>query len=307
MIKKQITRKKVPKKKGSVFVGLVRLCSLLLLLIILVFSVCSVGYVIFFRTVFAQQILPKIKNAIVFEEPNPPVDVELEQVEEKGIILKPVLPKVAIIIDDMGYHESTGRELLSIPFELTYSFLPFAPHTSKLEWLAYRTGKTIYLHLPLEPKGKQWNPGPGALSLADSPEVQKAKFGKCLDEVPHAVGLNNHMGSLYMEDKIAMTRLMQEIRSRRLSFIDSYTSSGSVGLSIAQGLKVKSARRNVFLDNILDQREICEQLEKLIKIAETRGVGIGIAHPHQETVKAISSCGELYRKRVQYVSIKDVI
>ena len=295
------------KKKKSVSVGLVRIFSLLFLLIILVFSVCSVGYVIFFRTVFAQQILPTIKNAIVFEEPNPPVDVELERVEKKEIIRKPVLPKVAIIIDDMGYHELIGRELLSLPFELTYSFLPFAPHTSKLEWLAYRTGKTIYLHLPLEPKGKQWNPGPGALFLADSPEVQKAKLGKCLDEVPHAVGVNNHMGSLYMEDKFAMNRLMQEIRGRRLSFIDSYTSSGSVGFSIAQRLNIKSARRNVFLDNILNEKKICAQLEKLIKIAEIQGVGIGIAHPHQETVKAISSCGELYRKRVRYVSIKDVI
>lgn len=110
--KKKITRKKASRKKGAVFVGIARLCSFLFLLIFLVFSVCTVGYVIFFRTVFAQDILPAIKSAIVFEEPDPPVD--LEQVAEEKGVPEPDLPKVAIIIDDMGYHESIGKELLVI-------------------------------------------------------------------------------------------------------------------------------------------------------------------------------------------------
>jgi hypothetical protein len=70
--KKKIIRKKVSKKRGSSFAGIVRLCSILFLLLILVFSVCTVGYVIFFRTVYAQQIPPSINSAIAFEEPAPP-------------------------------------------------------------------------------------------------------------------------------------------------------------------------------------------------------------------------------------------
>ena len=320
--KKKITRKKTSKKKGSVFRGLLRLCSLLLLLFVLAFSVCTVGYVIFFRTVFAQEILPAIKSAIVFEEPDPPVHVE--PVEEERIVQEPLvpelivqepelpevisnLPQVAIIIDDMGYHESIGKELLALPFELTYSFLPFAPHTRQMERLAYRAGKTVFLHLPLQPKGTEWDPGPGALTLDDSPEVQKNKLEKCFEEVPHAVGVNNHMGSLYTENEAAMTRLMQGIGAHKLSFVDSYTSSDSIGLRIAQEQDVQSARRHVFLDNIQDEKQICAQLEKLVKIAEKHGVGIGIAHPHQVTVDSLAACGEFYRKRVQYVSIKNVL
>ena len=318
--KKKITRKKTSRKKGSIFRTIVRLCSLLLLLFVLVFSVCTVGYVIFFRTVFAKEILPSIKSAIVFEEPDPPVHIEpeppvdVEEVAKEEIIQEPelpevtiTLPQVAIIIDDMGYHELIGKELLALPFELTYSFLPFAPHTREMERVAYRSGKTVFLHLPLQPKGNEWDPGPGALTLEDSPVVQKKKLEKCLEEVPHAVGLNNHMGSKYTEDKEAMTRLMQNIAGRKLSFVDSYTSSGSIGLRTAQEQDIKSARRDVFLDNILDEKKICGQLEKLVKIAEKHGVGIGIAHPHQVTVDALTRCGELYRTRVQYVSIKNVL
>ncbi|MGB3209658.1 MAG: divergent polysaccharide deacetylase family protein [Desulforhopalus sp.] len=223
------------------------------------------------------------------------------------IVQEPDLPKVAIIIDDMGYHESIGTDLLECPFELTYSFLPFAPHTKKLEWMAYLSGKTIFLHLPLQPKGDEWNPGPGALALEDSPETQKTKFEKCFEQVPHAVGVNNHMGSLYTENEVAMTILLKEISDRNLCFVDSYTSSGSLGLRIAQELEVKSARRHVFLDNILEQEKICAQFEKLVNIAEKYGVGIGIAHPHQVTADAISFCGETYKSRVRYVSVMDVL
>ena len=345
--KKKITRRKRAPKKREMFGTILRLSSLLILLVVLVFSVCTVGYVIFFRTVFAQEILPILKSAIVFEEPNPPAlvgiepaseierkdeletppeavpvlemeteteaEIKIELVEDEAGIpeadsaqVADILPKVAIIIDDMGYHDALGRKLLALPFELTYSFLPFAPYTRKLEWLAYTSGKTVFLHLPLQPKGNEWDPGPGALTLADSPEVQKAKLDRCLEEVPHAVGINNHMGSLFTEDEAAMTRLMVEINSKALSFVDSYTSSSSVGFDIAQDFNVKSARRNVFLDNILDEKKICIQLEKLIHIAEKNGVGIGIAHPHQETLAALSSCGELYRTRVLFVGVSDL-
>ena len=69
--KKKTIRKKVSKKKGSPLGGLVRLCSALFLFLVLVLSVCTVGYVIFFRTVFAQEIPQPINSAIVFEEPAP--------------------------------------------------------------------------------------------------------------------------------------------------------------------------------------------------------------------------------------------
>lgn len=305
--KKQNTPKprvrKKTKKKSTV--NFMRLFTIAGLLFFLVLSVCTVGYVIFFRTVFAQEILPRIKEGIVFEEPDPPVQ-EVELVID-NLIVKDELPKVAIIIDDMGYHKELGKQLLQIPFPLTYSFLPFAPNTKELELAAYEAGKTVYLHLPLEPKGKAWDPGPGALFLSDSSEIKKEKFEKCLMAVPHAVGVNNHMGSLYTEEVDAMGLLLKEVQSRSLSFVDSYTTSESVGLRLAQERGIKSARRHVFLDNDLDEEKICKQLEKLVVIAEKKGWAIGIAHPHRATVDAINNCGEKNSNRIQYVSVLDVL
>ncbi len=336
------SNKRPPKKTGTRKkprpLNVTRLLFFALLLVMLAISVVAVGYVIFFRTVVAQEILPALRSAIVFEEPDPPVSEEektvfqaatepatepatkqivesdgestgrqsepsaAEPAGEMAVDSESDLPKVAIIIDDMGYSETLGNDLLNLPFEVTYSFLPFAPYTRKLELAAHLAGKTVFLHLPLQPKGQEWNPGPGALFLQDPPEIQKVKFAKCLAEVPHAVGVNNHMGSLFTEDKRAMSLLLKEINLKSLVFIDSLTSARSVGFKTAQQAAIKSAKRNVFLDNTLDERTICKQLELLVSIAERGGSAIGIAHPHLETVNALSTCGAKNRERVEYVS-----
>ncbi|MFW2366863.1 MAG: divergent polysaccharide deacetylase family protein [Desulforhopalus sp.] len=271
----------------------------------LIFSVCAAGYVIFFRAAFAFESGPTLNADVVFEEPDPPHHIG--DLDRKSTVPDSELPRVAIIFDDIGHDKVLGEKLLSSPMELTYSFLPFAPFTEELEQLASLAGKTIFLHLPLEPKSKEWDPGPGALLLDDSPEEQIAKFKKCLDRVPHAIGVNTHMGSLYTEDAEAMQSLMREVDRRSLLFVDSYTSASSFGLKSARELGVTSGRRHVFLDNVLDEEKICNQLSTLVLLAEKQGWAIGIAHPHQVTVAAIDSCSKKFSARVQYVNIKDLL
>lgn len=309
--------KKKSTNKQVFFPGVGRLLLFFLLFATLIFSLCSAGYVIFFRTVFAQEIMPSLRDNIVFEEPNPP-SIEDTQIKEipttdlvadtvNSIVQETALPRVAIIIDDIGYQYEMGMRVLALPIECTFSFLPFAPFTRQLEESAHSRGKTVFLHLPLEPQSADFNPGPGALMLSDSPETQREKLQRSLDEVPHAVGVNNHMGSLYTEDKIAMERLMVELSNRSLMFIDSYTTALSVGLDSARSMGLKSARRHVFLDNKLTKEHICGQLEKLVHIANENGVAIGIGHPHGETLDALTSCSPIYASQVQYVSIPEIL
>jgi len=49
--KKKVTRKKRATKKRPAAGSIIRWCSLLLLFLVLIFSVCTAGYVIFFQTV----------------------------------------------------------------------------------------------------------------------------------------------------------------------------------------------------------------------------------------------------------------
>lgn len=309
--------KKAVNRDNTKLSKLPRIVSVIALLCFLVFSVCAVGYVVFFGTVLAQEIPQNSNNDLAFEEPASSPREEMSptkvavgkvvEVEEgQRTLQKPDLPKVAIIIDDLGYDEAIGLQLLKFPIELTYSFLPFAPYTRKLERLAHRAGKTVFLHLPLEPKDSSFNPGPGALYLSDSQETQRVKLAKSLEEVPHAVGINNHMGSAFTENGDAMTGIMHDLKERSLMFVDSLTTPGSIGLKVAGQTAVKSIGRSVFLDNVQDEGKICAQLELLVKLSEKYGRAVGIGHPHQTTLNAISRCSGPYKRTIQFVGVREI-
>jgi polysaccharide deacetylase 2 family uncharacterized protein YibQ len=106
-----------------------------------------------------------------------------------------------------------------------------------------------------------------------------------VESVPGAVGINNHEGSALTENKEAMKFLMAELKARNLMFLDSFTSAKSVAYSTAREFGLKSAKRDVFLDNESDNpASIRKQLDELVDIARKNGSAIGIGHPHPATI-----------------------
>lgn len=272
-----------------------RLLSPLILLSILLFSLLAAGYVIFFRTVVAGELQ---------QEDVGKGEVQKEPTDEAVAPAKRDLPKVAIIIDDLGYNEEIAMAFLDLPIELTYSFLPFAPYTKKLARLAHRRGKTVFLHLPLEPKDKTKDPGPGAIYLSDSPEVQLEKLERCLEAVPHAVGVNNHMGSAFTEDREAMARVISLLHARSLSFVDSVTTNRTVAAEVAQEMMTYGFSRTEFLDNAFEKRSVCNHIELLFLGARKHGFSIGIGHPSSQTLEDIKQCVVSKEQADSFVSMK---
>jgi polysaccharide deacetylase 2 family uncharacterized protein YibQ len=295
-------RKKKIKKKTLLPM---RIFSFFILLGLLLFSIGAAGYVIFFRTTIAHgATVEERKSDIAFEEPYtsfPELTSDIPPVHDSS------LPMVAIIIDDMGYHQKIGHELLALPMNLTFSFLAAAPHTKELEEIAFQAGRVILLHLPMEPKGKEWDPGPGALLVGQSTEEQKTLFYENLQAVPHAVGVNNHMGSLYTEDRAAMDSLMQLILAEELFFVDSFTTAKTQGLAAAIAAGVPTAKRHVFLDNVHSENKVCEQLHKLVESAEKTGWAIGIGHPNEATLAALTNCRGKLLERVRLVGAQELL
>jgi len=301
--RKPALRRKKKNTKSSLVT--VRICSFFILLGLLLFSMGAAGYVIFFRTTVAHGATVDVTNGgMAFEEPYtviPELPADVPPVRDT------TLPMVAIIIDDMGYHKEIGNELLALPMNLTFSFLAAAPYTTELEETAFQAGRVVLLHQPMEPKSKEWDPGPGALLLGQSEEEQKTLFYKNLQAVPHAVGINNHMGSLYTEDRAAMDDLMQLVLAQGIFFIDSFTTAQSQGLTAARAAGVMTARRNIFLDNVHSQDKVCKQLQKLVKSAEENGWAIGIGHPNEATLAALTNCRNDLLNRVRLVSAQELL
>ncbi len=254
------------------------------------------------------------RPGIVFEEPDLPQPAEVRSAlpdkDHSCESLPPPgqdLPQIAIIIDDMGYHRQIGDQLLDLDLDLTFSFLPGAPCTREQEERAYLLGRDILVHLPMEAKDPQWNPGPGKLLLSFSPRQMQQTVREDLAAVPHAIGANNHMGSRFTEDRRAMRIVLSELKKHRFFFIDSYTTAASSGMEEAAALGMKTGRRHVFLDNVHSRDRICQQLEQLIALAEKQGWAIGIGHPNQATLEALTRCRKRLLRQVRVVGVHNLV
>ena len=216
-------------------------------------------------------------------------------------------PLLALIIDDMGYHPETEFEFLGLNLNLTFSFIPFAPSTAESLAIARRQQRDILLHLPLEAMDPKWNSTPGLLRSKWSEDKIITGFIRALEEVPMAVGVNNHMGSRFTANRKAMTSLLSQFPAYDLFFLDSLTTSESVGAEVAAKQKLPFLARDIFLDNKQEEREIERELEKLLGIAEERGWAVGIGHCYKQTFNVLKKREKELQSRVNLLKLSELV
>ena len=223
---------------------------------------------------------------------------------------KKVGPRVAIIIDDMGPNRRRARELIKLDAPITLSFFPFSRNSRKLAQEAVEKGKEVILHMPMEPYGfPEINPGKGGLLMSMTEEELHQQIRENLDKIPHIRGINNHMGSRFMEDEHRVSILMKELKARKLFFLDSRTTPKTVGYRTARKLGIKTGQRDVFLDNNSnDEAEIRRNISELAEIAKNEGKAIGIAHPHPSTIRSLQDMiPKLKEMGIEVVPLSDLM
>lgn len=198
--------------------------------------------------------------------------------------LPTTLPKIAIIIDDVGYDRDMVEKFLGLDAVFTFSVLPHNPFQRSIARAAQTKGIEIMLHLPMEPNEfPTINPGPGALLTSMSPDELLSQLKNNLDAVPMIKGVNNHMGSKMTTVSTQLYQIFSILKKRDLFFIDSRTTVDTLCKPSARLFKVPFAQRDVFIDHIQEPEFIRKQLNRLLQIAKRRGEAIGIAHPHEIT------------------------
>ena len=190
--------------------------------------------------------------------------------------------KVAIIIDDIGY-QKVDPLLIKLPYALTFAVMPFTPQGAEMAALAATRKKEVMLHMPMEAVAQNHLLGKGALrQTMDRQQVQTA-LTTALAQVPQAVGVNNHMGSLFTSLADPMAWTMQVMAERNLYFIDSKTTGRSAVPAAAARYGIPSRSRDIFLDNNKSYAAIDHQFNQLIALAKRQGSAIAIGHPYPET------------------------
>lgn len=240
-------------------------------------------------------------------EDRPHVHHRKPRAESKSELLPARLPRIAIIIDDMGYSPGIEKGLLELPAPISFSFMPFGPHTKETADLAHRHKKDILLHIPLEAIAEESKLGPGAILVAMEDGEIVDRINADIEAVPHATGVNNHMGSKFTADTEKMFLVMKEMKKRRLFFVDSRTTPETRGSAIACSIGVKTAERDVFLDNVKEAGAIRQQLNRLVSIAESKGSAIGIGHSHAVTYEVLRKELTHLKEKVKIVPVSELV
>ena len=253
---------------------------------------------------------PKVSKTPTYEIFPPE---ERRAAQPKPPISKPApppadLPRVALIIDDMGYDHGLATKFMDLDNALTFSILPFSPFQRALSAEMRTRGMESMLHLPMEPKEyPAVQPGRGALLVAMPPDELIRQLEKNLAAVPGIKGVNNHMGSRMTERSTQMYQIFSILKKRNLFFIDSRTTPESLCRPSARLLQVPFAQRDVFLDHVAEEGEIRRQIQRLATLAQRQGSAIGIGHPHLATYTVLAEQLPLLKKRVKLVPASQLV
>lgn len=217
------------------------------------------------------------------------------------------MPRVAVIIDDLGYDLNLAKSFMNLDLALTLSLLPRAPFTKKIAGAAEQKKCEVMVHLPMEPEDyPRVDPGPGALLTKMNEYELNNLMEENIEMVPGARGANNHMGSRFTESVEKMQVLLNQLKRRGLFYVDSRTTNRTVALEVARRLGVPAAERSVFLDNDLSTEAMSFQLRRLLAVSRQSGKAVAIAHPHPETVAFMRQSIPLLKREVMVVHASEL-
>lgn len=195
--------------------------------------------------------------------------------------------KLAIVIDDIGYRGKEDNAIYNLPKAVNVAIIPSAPYATARANKAFQQKRDILIHLPMQPKNSSQPIEAGALLVGMNEEKVNQIIQSARNQVPYAIGLNNHMGSRATTDKPLMQHLMKSLSEQKLFFLDSKTAGNSVAVQTAQDFGVKALERHIFLDDSDDRPDVQKQFQRAIEYARKHGTAIMIGHPRKNSVAVL--------------------
>jgi polysaccharide deacetylase 2 family uncharacterized protein YibQ len=204
---------------------------------------------------------------------------------------------IVLILDDVGFDRQPVAAAMTIDPSVNFAVLPNSQHAAAVANTLHARGFEILCHLPMEPQGfPRVSPGENAVLTTMNDAEIAVTTRSSIEGVPFARGVNNHMGSRATADRRVMTAVLESL-PHGMYFVDSRTTPDSVAASVARSMSIRTATRNVFLDDVATQPAVRAQLAELARDAETRGVAVGIGHMYPATISVLTADAPSLRAR----------
>ncbi len=224
---------------------------------------------------------------------------------------KPLTGTVALVIDDFGDIDfDLIKGFLDLPIPFTAAIIPFEKHTKKsAEALANRGIETI-VHMPMEPEAYPKNdPGPKAVYIKLPPaEIQK-RVREAVEQVPSAVGMNNHMGSKATADAQTMENVAKALKDSGLFFIDSRTTPYTCAMKTMQGFSIPTTCQNGNIDVVDDTSAIAQKfIELAMSSRESEDGVLIVGHARPNTLIAIKRVlPDLEKWGIEFITASEML
>ena len=309
--KKTVAKKRKPKKKNNPLRQFIKIPLGLAILIALVVLVGVLMHQFLLKKHPVKTIGSTFENglnnlpAFTFEI-YPEKDIPLPKEKKPPKVDKS--PRIALIVDDIGYDRSVVKKMLSLNLPITLSILPESPFTKSIVAEARKYHVEIMLHQPMEPfEYPRINPGPATLLTSMTPDELVQQLVQNLEAMPFVSGVNNHMGSKMTANASQMRQIFSVLKQRNLFFVDSRTTEKTICRPSADLLQIPFGERDVFIDHLQDKDFIKKQLYELVRIATKHGEAIGIAHPYTKTYQVLKAVLPDLEQKVQFVPVSEMV
>jgi polysaccharide deacetylase 2 family uncharacterized protein YibQ len=247
---------------------------------------------------------PEFEHITPDTQPDPPAENRPKQSLQRD-----TGPRVAIVIDDIGWSTRTIPIYESMNQPLTLAILPGRPHSESV-YKRWKNRFEFIVHMPMEPIGyPEDDPGAMALMTTMSPSDVRQHLLSILERYPAVAGINNHMGSKFTQNRSLMDVVMDVLNRKDKFYMDSRTSAESVAVPVANSNGVPVISNDVFLDNRKSHEYIRGQLKELVDTARDHGSAVGIGHFQTvETAQVLKEQMPRYvKKGVNFVRLSQLV
>lgn len=219
------------------------------------------------------------------------------------------LPKLAILIDDVGMNTKTTTYFKKIDGILSFATIPYLPKTRQATKILKDAGFEVILHMPMEGSNDTLNRRTKGLIKPSMTEKQiYDKFDGAIENLGVVKGFNNHMGSRFTNNSKKMRELLSYAKKKEMFFIDSNTNSKKEGYKIAKELDIPTYYTSYFIDNSHKKEDIMEAIKVSVRLAKERKKVLVIGHYRKETAEAIYEMLDYIKSEgVELVPISEVL
>ena len=211
-------------------------------------------------------------------------EIETKQTEQ-NIAVKGT---ICLVIDDFGFAlNSDVQEFLLINENITAAIIPGTLYAESIGRYADSIGVETIIHMPMESHEDDDTEYAVSLNEKLNAALVEDRIRFAFEEIPTALGMNNHQGSKATENLQLMKDLARTLKKMDKFFLDSFTNPESRGYITMRRYGVPTQLRQVFLDHVDDPIQIKYNLDSLAILSRDMDIAVGIGHVKPITLKVL--------------------